>query len=74
MIYRRFGYIQARLLIERQEELRRMEVQLDKFDKEMAMKKNQSILRSRDELSSNPDVQRRKALTDSLQNKFCEYC
>jgi hypothetical protein len=74
MLYRRFGYVQARLLIERQEDLRKLEAELDSFDKEMAVKKNQSILRSRDERSSDRDVQRRRALIDSLQKKFCEYC
>jgi hypothetical protein len=74
MLYRRFGYVQARLLVERQEDLRKLEAQLDSFDKEMAAKKNESILRSRDERSSDRDVQRRRALIDALQKKFCEYC
>src|SRR3984885_8934419 len=32
MIYRRFGYLQARLLLEKQEELRRLEEDLDILD------------------------------------------
>jgi uncharacterized protein DUF6594 len=73
MIYRRFGYIQSRLLIEKQEELRKLEVRLDRFDKKMEREKNEPILRTRDEDSSDPIVQERRALVDLLENKFCEY-
>ena len=34
MVYRRFGYVQARLLLEKQERLRLLEEQLDKLDKQ----------------------------------------
>jgi hypothetical protein len=32
MIYRRFGYLQSRLLLEKQEQLRQLEDKLDKLD------------------------------------------
>jgi hypothetical protein len=34
MVYRRFGYVQARLLLEKQERLRLLEERLDKLDKQ----------------------------------------
>ena len=34
MVYRRFGYVQARLLLEKQEQLRLLEEKLDKLDKQ----------------------------------------
>jgi hypothetical protein len=34
MTYRRFGFVQARLLLEKQERLRLLEVELDNLDKE----------------------------------------
>ena len=73
MIYRRFGYVQSRLLIEKQEELRKLEVRLDRFDKRMEREKKESILRTRDEDSSDPVVQERKDLVNLLETKFCEY-
>lgn len=34
MIYRRFGYLQSRVLLERQDSLRKLEKELDSFDEE----------------------------------------
>ena len=34
MLYRRFGYLQARVLLDKQDELRRLEDELDKYDRD----------------------------------------
>jgi hypothetical protein len=73
MIYRRFGYVQARLLLERQDELRKLERRLDSFDQRMG-DKDSAILRIRDEDPEDPEVVERKKLIDALQAKFLEYC
>lgn len=33
MLYRRFGYLQARILLDKQDELRRLEEELDSYDR-----------------------------------------
>jgi hypothetical protein len=73
MIYRRFGYVQARLLLETQEELRKLESKLDDFDAEMDANKNEKILRSGFNRMTDENVQRRKAIMDDLRAKFCDY-
>jgi hypothetical protein len=70
MIYRRFGYVQGRLLLEKQDELRKLEEKLDKYDKQVE-KTCSTNLMTRD-LPSN-DAESRKELMDKLEQKFCEY-
>ena len=49
MIYRRFGFLQARLLLEKQDSLRVLEQRLDRLDKaETQGKDNEDNLCSRD--------------------------
>jgi predicted phage tail protein len=74
MMYRRFGFVQTRLLLQRQEELRVLERKLENFDRRMEEAKNDKILRSGFNRQTDEDVKKRNELMDDLQAKFCEYC
>lgn len=67
-LYRRFGYLQARLLLEKQDELRCLEEELDSLDLS--------------EQNSNPDSlfsrecqgNTRREFLSRIQARFIEYC
>jgi hypothetical protein len=72
MLYRRFGYLQSRLLLHKQDELRALEEKLDLLDKrDDGNPETQRFLRSRDldDKSGRP----RKALLEAIETKFKEY-
>ncbi|KAI9894817.1 MAG: hypothetical protein M1814_000036 [Vezdaea aestivalis] len=69
-IYRRFGFLNARLLLNKQDELRSMEDELKMLDEEDRTK-DPRALRSR-----SMDVKgtsRRQTLLSEIEQKFCEY-
>jgi hypothetical protein len=70
MLYRRFGFLQARLLLSRQDELRRLEERLDSLDKKHS-KENSRWLHSRedDDIMSGD----RKKLMLEIEEKFQSY-
>jgi hypothetical protein len=70
MIYRRFGYVQTRLLLEKQDELRLLERKLDRYDNEIG-KTRAANLTTRDLRPI--DAVPRKELMEKLEQKFCEY-
>jgi hypothetical protein len=70
MIFRRFGYIQARLILEKQDELRKLENGLDELDEEIG-NEHAGYLNTRD-LKPNLATTR-KTLMDKLEKTFCEY-
>jgi len=73
MLYRRFGYLQARLLLDRQDELRALELRLDRLDTTDANNKpdGPNMLRSRAyNAVTNPA---RKRLLDEIEAKFKDY-
>lgn len=70
MLYRRFDYLQARLLLYKQDELRELEADLDHIDL-LDEKEDPSLLRSRDKDDA-LSGRRRKLLTE-MQEKFYEY-
>jgi len=70
MVYRRFGYIQARLLLEKQEDLRSLEQELENFDKELAAT-DERYLQKRNLPQSLAGP--RQELMEKLEAKFCEY-
>ena len=74
MIYRRFGFLQQRILLHKQDELRAMEKQLDKIDEDDALqgKYGESILSSRDKDDKTGGP--RKQLIKDIQVAFKEYC
>ena len=70
MIYRRFGYVQGRLLLEKQDELRKLEQRLEKYDKQVEKKCSINLM-TRD--LPPDDTESRKEIMDKLEQRFCEY-
>jgi hypothetical protein len=70
-IFRRFGWIQSRLLLHRQEGLRRLELQLERMDK-MISKRDGSALSSSD--IRGPFAAEHEQLLADIEAKFCSYC
>lgn len=66
MIYRRFGYLQARLLLEKQDELRLLEEELDVYDK-----KHEIYLTSR--MLPDHEVGPRKEMLSRIEQAFNAY-
>lgn len=67
MIYRRYGYLQSRILLEKQDELRSLEAQLDAMDEaEMCRKPDKLFTRDR-------QGEERKGLLIQIEKSFCEY-
>ena len=67
MMYRRFGYLSSRVLLERQDEMRALEERLDELD-ENDFGNNFERLYKRDEQGDE-----RKKLLKDIADKFCEY-
>ncbi|PVH82395.1 hypothetical protein DL98DRAFT_653150 [Cadophora sp. DSE1049] len=70
MLYRRFGFLQGRLLLYKQDELRELEARLDRMDK-LDAKRDQSLLRSREK--DDAYGSRRKMLLEEIDVKFKDY-
>ncbi len=70
MLYRRFGFIQARILLEKQDEMRLLEEKLDRMDKS-AKDSDPESLQTRD--LAEEDGRPRKELMKKIETKFCEY-
>lgn len=72
MLYRRFGYLQSRILLRKQDELRALEERLDRLDqKDNEDEKTRRFLKSRDldDKRNGP----RKVLLETIETKFKEY-
>jgi hypothetical protein len=67
MLYRRFGFLQARLLLNKQDQLRALEEQLDEIDNE----DDEEHLKSRD--IDDADETPRTRLLKKIETKFKEY-
>jgi hypothetical protein len=67
MLYRRFGFLQARLLLNKQDQLRALEEQLDEIDNE----DDEEHLKSRD--VDDADETPRTRLLKKIETKFKEY-
>jgi hypothetical protein len=73
MLYRRFGYLQARILLHKQDELRALETKLDRLDeKDNEHNDTKKYLKSRDIDDKRKDS-RRKALLREIETTFKEY-
>lgn len=70
MLYRRFGFIQARILLDKQDEMRVLEEKLDRMDKRINCTDPDS-LQTRD--INEDDGRPRKELLKKIDTKFCEY-
>jgi hypothetical protein len=71
MLYRRFSYLQARLLLYKQDELRDLELELDHLDA-IDENKDPRLLRSRERDDATSGL--RKRLIGEIEEKFNEYC
>ena len=70
MIFRRFGYIQSRLLLEKQDQLRKLEAELEALDETQGAR-DQASLTTRD---LRPELaEPRRAKMANLEKTFCEY-
>jgi hypothetical protein len=70
MIYRRFGYIASRLLLEKQDEMRQLEEELDMLDRHDETNHPDRI-QTRDLIDE--DANPRRTLLKTIEEKFCEY-
>jgi hypothetical protein len=70
MLYRKFGFLQARILLNKQDELRELEKDLDRLDK-VDQGKDPSLLKSREKDDATNG--RRKKLLNDIEGKFTEY-
>lgn len=70
MLYRRFGFLQARILLYKQDELRELESKLDKLD-QWDEKTRPRMLKSRDR--DDADDEARKELIGVITERFKEY-
>jgi hypothetical protein len=71
MVYRRFGYLQSRLLLERQEHLRQLEEELDNLDMEDAQTGSRNLVSM-----GNYDTKkykRRRDLMQKIERQFQGY-
>jgi hypothetical protein len=71
-IYRQFGYLQSRLLLEKQDELRKLEEKLDEIDREDDLEaESRKRLKTRD---LTPEyAAERKEIIGTIEKKFLEY-
>lgn len=72
MVFRRFGYLQSRLLLEKQDDLRLLETQLDKLDQADARNEPESLMTR--EVLEDDDARPQAELLGKIEKKFCEYC
>lgn len=72
MVFRRFGYLQARLLLAKQDDLRLLETQLDKLDRADARNDPESLMTR--EVLEDDDPKPQAELLGKIEKKFCEYC
>jgi hypothetical protein len=70
MLYRRFGFLQARVLLYKQDELRAFETTLDKLDKGDEKNRPRMLL-SREQDDADDDF--RKKLMLEIEHKFKDY-
>lgn len=70
MIYRRFGFLSTRLLLDQQDKLRLLEEELDEID-EVDAKYNSGRLTTRD--LSDEDSSERQELLGQIKREYFEY-
>ena len=80
MVYRRFGYLHSRMLLKKQDELRKLEAELDEYDEEDAngTEQQRRLLMSRD-LDQAADrkypqgTRTRTMILDEIEEKLNKY-
>jgi len=75
MIYRRFGFLHARLLLQKQDELRLVEEELDEIDQRDACGKDAMVLQCRedDEARTGQEGNTRKSLLSRIEDTLLKY-
>jgi hypothetical protein len=75
MIYRRFGFLHARLLLQKQDELRLMEQELDEIDRRDACGEDATLLQCRedDDARTAQDGNTRKSLLSRIEDTLLKY-
>jgi hypothetical protein len=73
MIYRKFGYLQARLLLEKQDELRLLEDELKDLDEELHAN-DELWTRTRKFIHNKEMRARRSDLMHRIELAYCSYC
>ena len=71
MIYRRFGFLQSRLLLQKQEQLRRLEHRLDMLDEQDEKAKPRDLVCM--DAAERGKAQERTRLMQDIETKFREY-
>ncbi|OCL06508.1 hypothetical protein AOQ84DRAFT_410867, partial [Glonium stellatum] len=69
-VYRRFGYLQARLLLDKQDDMRKLEEKLDEMDREDEGIQSKRLI-TRD--LKQQEAESRRELFKAIEEKFCEY-
>ena len=69
-MFRRFGYLQCRLLLEKQTRLSDLELQLDNLDELESETHSCSVMT----VTNQPQDERRVDLMSRIKQTFCEYC
>lgn len=70
MVYRRFGYLQSRIILYKQDQLRELERRLDKEDNDDALADPELLMcRDKDEIENRPRVK----LITKIEKRFKEY-
>jgi hypothetical protein len=74
MIYRRFGFLHARLLLQKQDELRIMEEELDRMDKRDKLKNTKALkCRMEDVERQDQEGETRQSLLSRVENTILRY-
>ena len=72
MVYRRFGYMQSRILLARQERLRRLEIQLDELDAEQVSRADNPDLLCKAKSGGEMEIEREKLMLE-IEKEYFEY-
>lgn len=72
-IFRRFGYIQCRLILEKQTQLAKLECELDHLDQQLAESERDYFYLHTVDIPNDGLGQRRAALISEIEHTFCDY-
>lgn len=72
MVYRRFGYVQSRVLLARQEKLRRLEARLEELDEEQVAESGNPKLLCKAKLGGEMEAVR-EALMQEIETEYLQY-
>ena len=74
LLYRRFGYLQARVLLDKQDQLRILEEEVKDLDDEMKEFGRPTDLQTRNHISDDGLSDRRADLMRRIEETYCSYC